>query len=160
MVFIFFSCNTDLFAQTDTAKSKAPGYIIHLTTVNDNMLKGLLLQTTDSAVSMYPGKPKEWNANKQYKPVSFDYKNIKEIQLQKKNAGINGMLVGGGIGVLLFAASLLFNNNNSKASIAKYTFPVIPVGIMIGAVIGSRKWKKFNINSNAGLYHSFKNKVQ
>ncbi len=82
---IFFISTTDVFAQTGAAKSKAPGYIIHLTTMNDNMLKGLLLEVKDTSVIIYPGKFKEWKAQVKYRSVEFGYPNIRELALKRKN---------------------------------------------------------------------------
>ncbi len=152
--------STGLFAQTASVNNKIPGYIIHLTTANDNLLKGLLLNTTDSSANIYPGSPKEWNANKHYKPVLFNYKNIKAIQVQKKNARLHGMMIGGGIGISVFAASFLFQSSSTKQAAACLTFPLIPAGMIIGTITGSRRWKKFYINSNAGSYQSFINKLR
>lgn len=74
-----------LFAQTDSVNSKSPVYIIHLTTMNDNILKGLLLEVKDTSVMIYPGKFKEWKKGIKYKPVEFGYSNIRELALKRKN---------------------------------------------------------------------------
>jgi len=76
---------TVLFAQTDSGDSKIPAYNILLTTVNDNILKGLLLEVKDTSVLIYPGKCKEWKKNIKYKPVEFGYSNIRELELKSKN---------------------------------------------------------------------------
>ena len=69
------------------------------------------------------------------------------------------MLIGGGVGATLFAASFLFKNSGTKTVTACLTFPLMPVGVILGGIIGSRKWKKFSINSNRDLYTSFKSTV-
>lgn len=159
-IVLFFLFNAfKVAAQSSLASNKVPQYIIQLTTANENRLQGLLLYTKDSSVTLYPGKLKEWNTHKLYNPVSFNYAQIGQISLQKKNSKKNGMLIGGGVGATLFVASFLFKNSSTKTAAACLTFPLIPVGVIIGGIIGSRKWKKFSINSNPDLYTSFKSKV-
>lgn len=155
LIFLFSAAK--LAAQTAPAPGRAPDMIIELTTANENRLTGMLLITKDSSVSIYPGKPKEWKANKPYKPVSFYYTQISKISLQKKNSKKNGMLAGLGIGASLFAASFLLKDRNTRMAAACLTFPLVPIGGIIGIHLGSRKWKKFNINRNPDLFTAFKN---
>lgn len=44
---------------------------VHVTTLGENKMKGLLLLTTDSALAVYPGKHKQWNKGKKYDAVVF-----------------------------------------------------------------------------------------
>ncbi len=82
-IILLFSA-VHLCAQTDPVSGKTPGFIIHLTTMNDNMLKGLLLEVKDSSVLIYPGKFKEWRKGTKYIPVEFGYSNIRELVLKRK----------------------------------------------------------------------------
>jgi hypothetical protein len=52
--------------------------------MNDNMLKGLLLEVKDTSVMIYPGEFKEWKKGIKYKPVEFGYSNIRELELKRK----------------------------------------------------------------------------
>lgn len=151
---------TDLFAQTDSVNGKIPAYHIYLTTVHENAVKGLMLQAGDSAVHIYPGERKDWKAKEPYKTVTFNYNQVRQISLKKNGGTLKGMLWGGGIGISVFAASALLHTGKAKGEVFRYTFPAIPLGIIAGAIIGNRPWKKFHINSDPGLYQSFKNKVQ
>ncbi len=81
---ILLTCATLLFAQTDPGDSKIPAYNILLTTVNENKLKGILLEVKDSSVLIYPGKCNEWKKNIKYKAVEFGYSNIRELELKRK----------------------------------------------------------------------------
>lgn len=81
---LLFTCTTDLFAQTDSVNGKIPNPI-HVTTVQENKLKGLLLEVKDTSVIFYPGKLTEWKKNIKYKPVKFGYSNIRELELKRKN---------------------------------------------------------------------------
>ena len=157
---ILLISSADLFAQTDSVNGKMPIYNIHLTTVNDNKIKGLLLHSGDSSVNIYPAERKNWRANELFNPVSFDYTRIKQISIKKKNGTLKGIVWGGAIGITIFCASALLHTGKAKGEVFKYTFPAIPLGIIAGAIIGNRAWKKFNINSNLNLYNSFKNKIQ
>lgn len=84
-VILLLISTTGLFAQTDPVNGKIPVYPVQLTTVNDNILKGLLLEVKDTSVLIYPGKFKEWKKNKKYKPVEFGYSNILKLELKRKN---------------------------------------------------------------------------
>lgn len=157
IVIIFFLTTGNLSAQSYNSRITTPVYIIQLITTEENMLKGMLLQIKDSSVSIYPGKSKEWSSHKQFKAVTFDYTHLKQISLQKKNSKKNGMLAGLGIGASLFAASFLLKDRNTRRAAACLTFPLVPIGGIIGIHLGSRKWKRFNINRNPDLFTAFKN---
>lgn len=83
--FIFLINAAHLSAQTDSVNGKSLHYIIHLTTMNDNILKGLLLEVKDTSILIYPGKFKEWKKGIKYKSVEFGYSNIRELALKRKN---------------------------------------------------------------------------
>ncbi len=83
------------FAQRDSGNGKMPRYSVRLTTMNDNALKGLLLQVKDSLLWVYPGSRKEWKSNVRYKPVAFVYTRIKEVTLKKKTSAFKKILIAG-----------------------------------------------------------------
>lgn len=85
IVIIFLISTLNLFAQSNSIRGEKPIYGIHLTTMNDNMLKGLLLEVKDTSVMVYPGKFKEWKKGTKYMPVEFGYSNIRELALKRKN---------------------------------------------------------------------------
>ncbi len=84
ILIILFTGTSHLFAQTDPVNNKTPRYCLQLTTMNDNMLKGLLLDVKDTSLIIYPGKFKEWEKGIKYKPVEFGYSNILELELKRK----------------------------------------------------------------------------
>jgi hypothetical protein len=92
-----FLITTSLFGQTGSMNAKMPRYRIHLTTMNDNMLKGLLIDVKDSSLVIYPGKRKEWRSKTHYTPVEFGYPNIQQIALKNKNRALKRMLIAGAI---------------------------------------------------------------
>lgn len=91
--FVISSVNS--FAQRDSINSIHPRYSIHLTTMNCNVLKGLLLLVKDSSVWVYPGNGKEWKTNVRYKPVEFVYSRILEITLKRENSALKKIQIGG-----------------------------------------------------------------
>lgn len=72
------------FEKTDPVNGKTPDYSIHLTTMNGNILKGLLLEVKDTSVLIYPGKFKDWKKGTKYKLVEFGFPNIRELALKRK----------------------------------------------------------------------------
>lgn len=55
-----------------------------VTTTQGNRFKGLLLKTTDSALILYPGKPKDLKHGKFPKPVVFAKSSIYTVQYGKQ----------------------------------------------------------------------------
>ena len=130
---------------------------IHITTVNGNMLNGLLLLTYDSVVIIYPGKRQEWNRNKEYRPAIYNYSKIKGIVIKKNGRVMKGIAIGTAIGSLPLFTGL---SNNEKASLAGYSAITIPAGMIAGAVFGFASQRKFQINASDSLFHEFQNQIQ
>ena len=82
---VLLTVTFNLFAQSNSISGEKTIYGIHLTTINGNILKGLLLEVKDTSVLIYPGKFKEWKKDIKYKPVEFGYSNIRELALKRKN---------------------------------------------------------------------------
>ena len=91
MIVVILIVHANLFAQSDLIKANGPRYRIRLITLNDNMLKGLLLEVRDSSLLIYPGKRKEWKNKIPYKPVEFEYTRIKRVAIRKRNGTWTGM---------------------------------------------------------------------
>jgi hypothetical protein len=123
-------------------------------------LKGLLLDIRDTSVLIYPGKRKEWRSKTIYTPVEFNYTNIQQMKLKKKNAALKGMLIGGGIGTSIFAGSFLFPNRMEKNHHSFFTFPAIPLWFIAGAIIGGKNKKKFHINGYRPVFNEFQKRIQ
>ena len=86
---------TNLFAQASLVKNNVPVYRIHITTMHDNVLKGLLTGIKDSSLVIYPGKRKEWKHKTHYPPVEFNYTNIRQVRLKGNNSGWRDILISG-----------------------------------------------------------------
>ena len=130
---------------------------IHITTVNGNMLKGLLLLTYDSVVIIYPGKRQEWNRNKEYRPAVYSYSKIKKISIKKNARVLKGISFGAAIGALPLFAGL---SKTEKDALARVSAITIPAGMIAGAVFGFASQRKFQINASDSLFHDFQNQIQ
>ena len=161
-IILLFFVPASLFAQQGPASDKMPRYHIRLITMNDNMIKGLLLGFKDSSIMIYPGKKKEWKSRTYYPPADFHYTNLREVTLRRNNRTAKGMLTGLGIGTAIFAGSLFIPNQMStgKQHHIFYTVFAIPAGMITGAIIGSWKKKTFRIEGNKQLFDDFKKRIQ
>ena len=81
IIFLFISSYLSAQQQEQAIK---PICGIHVTTMQENKMKGLLLMTKDSLLIVYPGKRKDWNKGKKYSPVIFSCSRIKRITIKKK----------------------------------------------------------------------------
>ena len=136
------------------AQNPTPRYSIHLTTMDGNSLKGLLMQVNDSAIKVYPGKRKDWKTN--MPPVQFNYTQIQQIRLKRKNGTFKGFLIGMVSGS---AASLFLLMPGGKCgpdasgigSIALFTASTVT-----GTVWGGKGFRRANINGNFNVFSAFK----
>ena len=77
-------CDNKIISKVELSNAEEK-YKMNYQTMNDNILKGLLLEVKDTSVMIYPGKFKEWKKGIKYKPVEFGYSNIRELALKRKN---------------------------------------------------------------------------
>lgn len=148
------------FAQSNLSFLKKPRYSIHLTTMQGNMLKGLLLLANDSSLIIYPGNRKEWNKKTDYYPVVFICHNVKEIKLGKKNALTKGMLIGGGTGLSAILTTTLLSNATAKGEAVNTAAIAIPAGLMGGAYMGVKNKKNYFINGSSYAFNEFEKQIQ
>jgi len=160
IIWILFLITIHISAQENNIAIIKPAYEVSLTTMQGNMLKGLLLQVNDTAVIIYPGKRKEWNKKEEYYPVVFGFSRISEIQLKKSKGVVKTMALGGGIGLAAILATVLFNNANAKGDAVNSTVILIPAGIVLGANGGSKTRKIFNINGNEKAFGEFQKQLK
>jgi hypothetical protein len=143
-------------AQNDDAVIK-PVCRIHVTTTGENKLKGLLLYTSDSSVVIYPGKKKQWNNGKKFRPVEFTASRIKRITIKKNNRALKGMTLGSVVGVLPMLAGSKDGNNAGLQELTKLT---VPVGGISGALLGLTQQKSFSINGSVTLFRQFQRAIR
>ena len=158
---IFISFFTLFFlsasAQNDITLKSFPKHKIWLYTSQGNMLKGVLVSTSDSSVNIFPGKFSEWNSHPKTTAINESYLNINNIKTHKKGGLIKGMLIGAGIGLAPVLLSSAFGQGEGGAYVSIITFPI---GIITGAIIGSTSKKKFFIDGDASRFHSFHKRIK
>ena len=147
-------------AQKNKGHTIKPRYTIHLTTVQGNTLKGLLLQVNDTTIIIYPGKRKEWNRGEEYYPVVFACSNVRKIKLKKKNSVAKGMLLGGGVGLSAVFASVMLNKATAKSEAVSNAVLIVPAGVIGGAYMGSKSKKNFYINGNKTAFTEFQKQIK
>lgn len=145
--------------ESQLMKHNAPVYRIRITTMQDNVLKGLLTEVKDSSLVIYPGKRKEWKHGVKYPPVEFSYSNIKQASVKRKNGAWRGMLIGGSIGTVIFATSFIVPNWMEKNHPAVFAFFAIPVGLITGAIAGGTHHKHHAIDGNAQSFQKFQKEM-
>lgn len=151
--FLFIS--SYLFAQQQEQKIK-PICRIHVTTMQENKMKGLLLATSDSFLIVYPGKMSYWNKGKKYDAVVFGCSRIKKITLKKNTRVIKGMLIGAVIGTLPLLAG---HSPDDKSGIAALAALTAPVGAITGTIFGVTAQKTFPINGSGTSFNEFKKQL-
>lgn len=145
-----------LYAQNNDEVIK-PVCRIHITTMGENKLKGLLLFTNDSSVIVYPGKKKEWNNGKKYSSVEFTASRIKRITIKKNNRALKGMTIGSVVGVL---PMLTGSKDGNTAGLQELTKLTVPVGGITGALLGLSQQKSFYINGSVNLFSQFQRAIR
>ena len=130
---------------------------IDITTVNGNMLKGLLLLTYDSIVIVYPGKRREWNRKKEYRLAVYSCSKIKKIIIKKNARILKSVSLGAAVGALPLFAGL---NKTEKDAIARVSAITVPAGMIVGALLGFSAQKKFQINASDSLFSEFQKQIQ
>ena len=155
-LFIFFSFTHTVFCQ-EKEKTIKPICKIHITTLDENKLKGLLLFMSDSSVLVYPGSQKQWNNGKKFNDVALSSSRLKRITIKKNNRALKGMTIGSVIGTLpLFAGS----KDGDKSGLKELTQLTVPVGGITGAILGLNEQKTFQINGSLILFREFQKSIR
>ena len=160
LISILLIVNSCISAQENNDGLIKPRYTVDLTTMQGNVLKGLLLQVNDTSVIIYPGKRKEWNRKEAYYAVEFGFSRISGIKLKKKNGVVKGVALGGSIGLSAILATVLLNNATSKGEAVNNVVLVVPAGIIGGGYAGSKSKKDFNINGNEKAFIEFQKQIK
>jgi hypothetical protein len=151
----FFHCLA--FGQKKLQEPIKPVCKIHITTLGENGLRGLLLFTNDSSVIVYPGSRKEWNKGKKFNAVIFNSSRIKRITIKKNNRALKGMTIGSVIGTLPMLAGSKDGDNSGLKELTQLT---VPVGGITGAILGLNEQKSFQINGSIILFKEFKKSIK
>lgn len=126
--------------------------IITVYTKQNNYIKGLLHEISDTSVTVYPGDKNEYLAGNQYKKAVFHYQQIKLIKTKKQNKVLKNTLVGGSIGLSIGILSVLNVHPEEAGKVAMIT---VPAGALTGMVTGLTFRKKYPINGRDGPFKDF-----
>jgi hypothetical protein len=146
-------------AQNDHTLNPAPKHKIWVSTTQGDIIKGTLVDVSDSSVKIFPGKFSEWNNHSKISVINESYSNISNIKTQKKGGLIRGMLIGTAIGISPVLVGSLFGPSIGEGG-AYVSIVAFPVGIITGAILGCTSKKKFLINEEASRFDSFRKRIQ
>jgi len=132
---------------------------IWLYTNHGDLIKGILIGTSDSSVKIFPGKFSEYNSTSKISIVSVSYFNINNIKIHKKSGLINGMLLGAGVGILPVLVGSVFGPSIGQGG-AYVSIVAVPLGIIAGAIIGSTSKRKFFIGGDKSKFLSFHKRMK
>jgi hypothetical protein len=112
--------------------------------------KGLLTGGSATTVLIYPGSMKEYKNQSSPQSLSFSYERINFIKIKKAYGLIEGLAKGGLIGLTPIA----FGEGGAYVSII-----AIPLGVIIGSIVGATSKKKFEINGDLNSFQKFTKRV-
>jgi hypothetical protein len=153
--------STACFAQKDSSfpwPAKTPKYKIHLETADGNKISGLLAYKTDSSVVIYPGNSSSYEKKKAFSAAAFTDEQIEKIQLRRRNATARGALIGLSVGMVPVIAAV-FSGKNAE-SFAYASIISVPLGTIVGTVIGATSSRNFHIGRQKDKYRKFSTSVR
>ena len=137
---------------------KKPKFQVTVHTLQNQKIKGLLIDVNDSTLILFPGRVDEWKNRDRIQPLYLADSSIEFIKVKNKNAAGTGALTGLAIGLTPILAAVADPvNAQAYGMVAILT---IPVGIITGALIGGGSYKKFKVNGNREAFLVFKNKIK
>ncbi len=146
-------------AQNDCTLKPTPKYKIWVSTTHDDLIKGILIDVSDSSVKIFPGKFSEWNSHSDISVIKESYSNITNIKTHKKGGLLKGLLIGAGIGISPVLVGSIFGRSVGEGG-AYVSIITLPVGLITGAIIGGTSKKKFLINRDTSRFHSFRKRMK
>ena len=159
IMYIIFAIQTN--AQSDSSFNAKPRHHIKIYTVTGDTMGGILTRTNGTAVFIYPGNFREWKQQKTVSITVTPYTTIKKIETRKKGwvKVLNGMVIGAGIGLAPVLIGSLFGPSVGEGA-AYVSIAGVPLGIVIGGVVGATSKKKFQIESDKTKFHRFRKKIK
>ncbi|MEO6538902.1 MAG: hypothetical protein ABIT07_00135, partial [Ferruginibacter sp.] len=131
---------------------------IRVTTSDGKSISGVLVNTTDSSLTMFSGKPSEYNHLNNF-TVSQQYSNITKIETHRKGSLLKGLLIGAGIGIAPVLVGNLFGPSIGEGA-AYVSLITFPVGVITGGILGGTSKKIFLINGDATKFYSFHKRMK
>ena len=147
------------FAQKRSGYNERPRYKISLQTTDGKMVKGLLIDIKDSSITVFPGNSNRIGSEEMSHVQKIDYTQMQQIKLKRRNALINTIGIGAGIGILPALVGGIFGRSTGEGG-AYVSLVAVPLGIITGAVIGATSRKKFNVHGEFYQFHGFKKRVR
>ncbi len=148
-------------AQVDTTFTSKPRHTITIYTLNNNTINGILTRANDTVVFIYPGNFREWKQQKKI-PISVTpFTTIQKIETKQKGVKkvIKGMLIGAGIGLAPVLVGSIFGRSTGEGG-AYVSLVAVPLGAIVGSIIGATSKKKFQIQGDKIKFQRFRNKVK
>jgi hypothetical protein len=140
------------FAQKAASGNYQPRYYASITSMDNKIKKGVMIQLNDSSVALYPDKwRKFYNKRITHDTVVIAYSQIQKIKLKKQGRLLKGLAIGGVIGL----SPIVFGQGG--AFVAILTFPV---GIITGAIVGATSSEKYFINGNYAAFNKMKKGIR
>lgn len=143
LIIVYYSFTNENIA---TANHQ-PSFYASVQTMNDEIVKGLLLQLEDSLVILYPGTRKEFSKGLKLDPVVIAWSKIKQIELGKKDGLSKDLPIDGAIGF----ASAFSREIEPYAGVFSF-----PIAIITRALAGNTSGKKYTINGNYTAFNKIK----
>ncbi len=148
-------------AQVYTTFTSKPRHTITIYTLNNNTINGILTRANDTVVFIYPGNFREWKQQKKI-PISVTpFTTIQKIETKQKGVKkvIKGMLIGAGIGLAPVLVGSIFGRSTGEGG-AYVSLVAVPLGAIVGSIIGATSKKKFQIQGDKIKFQRFRNKVK
>jgi len=146
-------------AQNNKALKHIPKHTIWITTNEGKVIKGILVSSSDFSVEIFPGNKSEYGKQQKISLVKESYVNIDKIRIHKKNAGLKGLLIGGGIGLAPGLIGPIFGKNTGEAG-SFLSIITFPVGIITGGIIGITSKKRFLIGGDKRKFYAFHKQIK
>ncbi len=158
---IFFAIHA--YAQIDSSFSAKPRHTIRIFTLNSSTVDGILTSINDSAVFIYPGNFREWKQQKTFPITITPYSTINKIQTKKRNGILKGVVIGAGIGIMPVLLDAIFTpkgGTKSGEGGAYISLVAVPLGTLVGGIVGATSKKKFQIGGDETKFQRFRKKIK
>jgi len=161
LILLYPLITTCVNAQVNITFTSTPRHTITIYTLNNNAKDGILTQTSDTAVFIYPGNFREWKQRKKIPINVTPFTIIEKIETKQKGVKkvIKGMLIGAGIGLAPVLVGSIFGPSTAEGG-AYVSLVAVPLGTIVGAVIGATSKKRFQIRGDKIKFQRFRNKVK
>lgn len=150
-------------AQVDSNVNVQPRHNITITKLNNGMVDGILTRTNDTSVFVYRGSFREWKQQKTSPTMAISYSSINRIQTKKRHGMLKGALIGAGIGILPVFLDAIFTPKGKAMSAeggAYVSLVAVPLGTLVGGLIGATSKKKFQIAGDETKFQQFRKKIK